>query len=44
MFKYLEIHNQNYLDFETCYKDVTSDQYTEAKIGVMKDLYVDAIY
>ena len=43
MFKYLEIHYQNYLAFDPCYKDVTSDQDTEENIRVMKDLSVDAI-
>ena len=43
MFKYLEIHNQNDLAFDTCYQDVTYDQDTESKIRVMKDLYVDAV-
>ena len=42
MFKYLEIHNQNYLTFDPCYQYVTYDQDSEAKIKFMKDLYVDA--
>ena len=43
MFKYLEIHNKNYLDFDLCYEDVTSDQDTELNIMVMKYSYIDAV-
>ena len=42
MFKYLETHNQNYLSFDTCYHDITSDEDTEAKVWVVKGLYSDA--
>ena len=42
VFKYLEIHNANYPDFDPCYQCVTSDQNTQSKVQAMKDLYVDA--
>ena len=31
------------MEFDTCYQYVTSDQDTDAKIKLMKYLYVDAI-
>ena len=41
VFKYLEIHNDNDLSFDPCYKRVTSDQNIQGKVQVMEDLYVD---
>ena len=43
VFKYLEINNQNDFAFDPCYQDVNFDQYTEAKVRLTKDLYVDAV-
>ena len=41
IFKYLEIHNENVLAFDTCNWRVTSDQDNQSKVQAMKNLYVD---
>ena len=42
VFKYLEIHNANYLALNPCYQRVTSDQDIQSKVHATKDFYVDA--
>ena len=39
IFKYLEIHNANYLALDPCYQRVTRDQDIQSKVQAMKDLY-----
>ena len=41
VFKYLEIHNVNDLDFNICYQRVISDKNIQSKGQLMKDFYVD---
>ena len=42
VFKYLEIHDVNDIDLDTCYQRVASDKNIQSKVQAKKYLYVDA--